>query len=289
MTTVSVPIIGPLFPPWTSSPTIARSSPPRDQLALIATPLSRCDRARCQLARALAVLQHGRSDGVARVASLERGEGRPREQSVTVQLWKSGGSADARVTFSCPWCEVTGTASVAGCHAAVRDFWLLAGCPAPECGRALLLRVPRRGPWLDLDGGAGGLLLDRSCVLPAHLPTFAAIGVPRTIAVELEEAHQCRAGGQFLAAALVARHLLATLARARGIRDRKLERAVRALVSNASQPLRDHLPHLRLLAGDTLVAAPAAGDIDRLLVFVEELLHALFSTAARLGSRADSQ
>jgi hypothetical protein len=206
---------------------------------------------------------------------------------VTVQLWKHAGSTDARVTFNCPWCEVTGTASIAGRHAASRDFWLLAGCPEPTCGRALLLRVPRRGPWLEFEGGAGGMLLDRSCVLPPHLPTFDAVGVPRSVAVELEEAYRCRANGQFLAAALVARHLLATLARARGIRDRKLERAVRALASGANQPLRDHLARLPLLTADTLAGAPPARDTDRLLVFVEELLHALFSTGARLSNPAD--
>ena len=205
--------------------------------------------------------------------------------SVTVQLWKLGGDSDARVTFSCPWCEVTGTTIVAGYHASPREFWLLAGCPEPGCGRALLVRVPRRGSWLDLDGSEGGLLLDRSCVLPPHLPTYDAVGIPRSIAAELEEAQRCRANGQLLAAALVARNLLATLARARGIRARKLARAAELLVAPATEALRQHLPELQLLASEALVGAPPAGEVDRLLIFVEELLHALFSTSARLGGQ----
>jgi hypothetical protein len=84
---------------------------------------------------------------------------------VTAQLWKRG-SEEARVTFRCPWCAVVGVSPVYGRYEQRKAIWLLAGCPNIPCGRGVLIKVPSRSAWTQLDTGDDGLLLAPSCVFP---------------------------------------------------------------------------------------------------------------------------
>jgi hypothetical protein len=85
--------------------------------------------------------------------------------AVTAQLWKRSGE-EPRVTFRCPWCEVVGVSTILGRHESRRTIWLLAGCPNIPCGRGVLIRVPSKATWAQLDTGDDGLLLASTCVLP---------------------------------------------------------------------------------------------------------------------------
>ena len=85
--------------------------------------------------------------------------------AVTAQLWKREGE-DARVTFRCPWCDVVGVSRVYGRHEQRKRIWLLAGCPNIPCGRGVLIEVPSRAAWSQLDTGDDGLLLSPRCVHP---------------------------------------------------------------------------------------------------------------------------
>lgn len=89
---------------------------------------------------------------------------------MTAQLWKLGDRSDARLTFECPWCEVVGTSPVLAVHEARAAYWLFAACPVPSCDRGVMVRVSHAvaGPgWLAVDTGKAGLLLDRTCLIPA--------------------------------------------------------------------------------------------------------------------------
>jgi hypothetical protein len=84
---------------------------------------------------------------------------------VTAALYKREGE-DPRVTFRCPWCAVVGVSPIHGRHESKKTIWLLAGCPNIPCGRGVLIRVPTRASWSQLDTGEDGLLLASTCVLP---------------------------------------------------------------------------------------------------------------------------
>ena len=87
---------------------------------------------------------------------------------VTAQLWKHG-DAEPRVTFRCPWCDVVGVSRVHGRYEQRRAIWLLAACADPPCGRGVLVRVPTKTAWAELDTGEDGLLLATTCVMPLAL------------------------------------------------------------------------------------------------------------------------
>ena len=85
--------------------------------------------------------------------------------SVTAALYKRDGE-EPRVTFRCPWCAVVGVSPIHGRVESKKTIWLLAGCPNIPCGRGVLIRVPSRTTWTELDTGEDGLLLATSCVIP---------------------------------------------------------------------------------------------------------------------------
>lgn len=84
---------------------------------------------------------------------------------MTAQLWKRVGE-EPRVTFRCPWCDVVGVSPIHGRHEQREMIWLLAGCPNIPCGRGVMIKVPSRAPWAQLDTGDDGLLIAPSCVFP---------------------------------------------------------------------------------------------------------------------------
>lgn len=89
---------------------------------------------------------------------------------MTAQLWKRGDRGEARLTFECPWCEVVGSAPVLAVHEARDAYWLFAACPVPSCDRGVMVRVSHAvagAGWLAVDTGQAGLLLDRTCLIPA--------------------------------------------------------------------------------------------------------------------------
>jgi hypothetical protein len=84
---------------------------------------------------------------------------------MTAQVWKRG-SAEPRVTFRCPWCDVVGASGVAGHHDQGTDVWLLVGCANFACRRGVMIRVPAASPWSRLETDDDGILLAAGCVHP---------------------------------------------------------------------------------------------------------------------------
>jgi hypothetical protein len=85
--------------------------------------------------------------------------------AMTAQLWKRSGE-EPRVTFRCPWCDVVGVSPVLGRHEGRKTIWLLAGCPNIPCTRGVLIRVPTRARWSQLETDEDGLLIGPSCIFP---------------------------------------------------------------------------------------------------------------------------
>jgi hypothetical protein len=206
---------------------------------------------------------------------------------VTLQVWKLRGERAARVTFRCPWCDVTGISEAHGNYRGAGAFWLLAACVDPSCARAVMIRVPSSAPsWYDLDAGADGMLLNRRCMHPRSRPSYDVEGVPTAIARDMVEALRCNASGLFVAAALMAlRALDGALVRV-GADGPDVLRALRSVPPTVLDvALQELAGSVSLLTADRATLSPAETEVARLIVFAEEVLHNLFVAPARLTTR----
>lgn len=153
------------------------------------------------------------------------------------------------------------------------------------CDRGVLISVAREGrDWADMETGDDGVFLDRRSLHPSSAPDYDADGVPPDIATAMAEALRCRASGLNLAATLAARHALGRAVAAFGGRGRTALDAIESLSADAlDTALRRHAAQVALLSGsDAAIATPAGADVDRLLVYAEEVLHNLYVVPARL-------
>ena len=203
---------------------------------------------------------------------------------MTLQVWKQRGEHTARITFRCPWCDVTGVSQSHGHYAGAGAYWLLASCVEPSCARAVMIRVVSSSPtWDELDVGGDGLLLNRRSIHPHARPDYDVEGVPPAIAADMVEAFRCHAAGLWVSASLMALRAMDRAIAHAGGRGVNLLAAIRSVsVTALDIALQELASTVSLLSADRTTAAPRDSEVARLLVFAEEVLHNLFVTPARL-------
>jgi Domain of unknown function (DUF4145) len=210
---------------------------------------------------------------------------------------KYNNSRTSAADFDCPWCGRTQSSEGTQIVLMSREAWYVVGCSSPPCGRPVFIRIPLSGhyPWEMVDvrePGTHQAFAGDPEVYPTARPQYRDPGVPEEMAGDFQEALRCQAAGFQYGAALVGRRVLEAAVDDKGGSGKTLAAKVESLPTSVIDgALRDSAHEIRFVGNDAAHADKVeAKEVDDLLSFVRDILHALyvvpFHVAARKAARA---
>ncbi|MDB4959069.1 MAG: hypothetical protein JWO36_6638 [Myxococcales bacterium] len=200
----------------------------------------------------------------------------------------SGDRASTTARIICPWCGIRTHAS-AQFYASTRKgdathSSFVVGCGDCEC---ISLVVAEH----HASGGIPPKGDNPAFVYPVARSDYAPSGVPESMARDFREAFECRSAGYLLGAALVGRRVLQAAVRSVVTERSTLYAEIQAVAPDRFTPtLRDAAHQVRLVGNEAAHPDEIAfvdvtvENVDELLGYTGEVLHALFVMPARVAA-----
>jgi hypothetical protein len=198
-------------------------------------------------------------------------------------LYKAGQSKDAKLSYTCPWCNTETSSRIEAGSTRAGDEYssglvMLGHCAHGGCGAPVLV------VWTSQHGFHWFNALTREAemfslrIIPPALPTYKGAGVPQPIARDFTEALRSDASGFLLGASLVGRRVLQAAVRDKGGTGKDLKAEINSLDANLLPDLYKKQAHeIRLVGNDAAHAEDISADeVADLIQFTTQVLDHLY-------------